>query len=62
MADDRIPKCMLFGKILGKQGRGAPRATWANLVMHDLQALKIQKWYKLCQDRAVWRKLCKADC
>jgi hypothetical protein len=62
MDDSRIPKCMLFGKAEGKRSRGGARATWAKLVLEDLSIRKIQKWYKQCQDRAEWYKLCKAVC
>ena len=55
MEDERVPKCVLFGKIMGKRSRGRPRVTLADVVTNDLLTRKIGKWYKLCQDRTVWR-------
>jgi hypothetical protein len=55
MGDERVPKCVLFGKLLGKRPIGRPRVTWADTVVKDLQTRKIGRWYKLCQDRDVWR-------
>ena len=57
MGDERVPKRVLFGKIMGKRSRGRPRVSWADVVTKDLQTRKIGKWFKLCQDRHVWRRI-----
>jgi hypothetical protein len=62
MGDSRIPRCLLFGKVQGTRSVGAPPKSWASLVVKDLEVRNITKWYKVCQNRAEWRRLCKAVC
>ena len=62
LSDDRLPKCMVFGRVEGAKGVGKPRAMWADLLQQDLKSRGINRWFKQCQKRADWRSMCKTDC
>ena len=58
MADDRLPKQLLFGGIAlqSKPSVGRPPKCWQDYVREDLARLQMPyNWYKLAQDRETWR-------
>jgi hypothetical protein len=61
MADDRIPKMVLYGEL--KQGTrtcGGQYKRFRDVVKHNLQACNIDTtvWESAALDRTVWRQLC----
>ena len=57
MPDDRQPVQVLFGQLLGPGVRGCPRESCRSIVLKDLTALKVARWYETAQDRRAWRQL-----
>ena len=57
MPDDRQPVQVLFGQLLGPGVSGRPRESWRSIVLKDLTALKVARWYETVQDRLAWRQL-----
>ena len=58
MADDRLPKQLLFGELQRKRPFHGTKKRWRDGVLSDLKAITIDNcWYVLCQDRTQWTKL-----
>ena len=58
MSDDRLPKKLLFGQMLGTGVRGRPMDSWNKIVCSDLLKLgAAYSWYRTGFDRTAWRQL-----
>ena len=58
MSDDRLPKKLLFGQMLGTGVRGRPVDSWNKIVCSDLLKLGVAySWYRKVFDRTAWRQL-----
>ncbi len=52
MANDRLPKHLLFSEVPGHELRGFSRKKWLQLLQADLDHIRIRySWYACCQDR-----------
>ena len=57
MSDSRLPKLTLFGQVAGKNCRGKPRTVWNDVLLSDVQKLKLNHHSRDAQNRPVWREL-----
>ena len=61
MADDRIPKMMLFGQLgSGERSRGRPKLRFKDVLKQNLIKCGIDssRWEMLASSRSKWRKIC----
>jgi len=56
MADDRLPKALLWGRLLhSKRKQGGPKKRWTDVCSQDLHALNMHlDWRSICQNRSEW--------
>jgi len=59
MPADRLPRKLLFGWLPHRRPAHGPRLRWKDRVQADLQKCDIREWFQQCQDRPVWRELCR---
>jgi hypothetical protein len=59
MDNERLVRKMYKWKALGIQTADRPRHRWEDVVMKDLQLLKIKNWTKSIQNREEWRRIVK---
>ena len=60
MSDERIPKVLLYGELVGgKRNVGRPRLRYKDACKRDLRTIGIgvDEWEKLSDDRVEWRAL-----
>ena len=58
MSDDRLPKQLLSGQMLGTGVRDWPMDSWNKIVCSDLLKLgAAYSWYRTGFDRAAWKQL-----
>ena len=57
MADNRLPKCLLFSQVSGQRPVGRPRLMWNDLARADLISIRENRWYRKCQSRVGWKDL-----
>ena len=57
MADDRLPKRLLFSQVSGQRPVGRPRLMWNDLARADLISVRENRWYRKCQSRVGWKDL-----
>ena len=58
MEDTRLPKCVMFGELVGGAGRvGARKKEWMGCFLDDLRAFGINadQWTTAAQDEREWR-------
>ena len=58
MGDERIPKSMLYSKLVdGTRKRGRPTLCFKDVCKHDLKSLNVgtDNWEELANDRDKWR-------
>ena len=61
MADNRMPKSVLFGWLSEPRPRYGPRKRWRDIIRKDLAYIGVDenKWYEeATKSRAGWRALC----
>ena len=58
MDPDRIPKMMLFGELEKTRPRHGTKKRWRDGVKSELQAIGVEDWHSLSQDRSRWLKAC----
>ena len=51
MSGDQLPKQLLFGEPLKKRTFYGANKQWRDEAMSDLQAISVEDWYVVCQDR-----------
>ena len=59
MADDRIPKDLLYGELVqGNHLRGRPQQRYKEICKRDLKALEmdLNRWETLTSERSAWRQ------
>ena len=59
MEEERMPKRLMKGEIIGPRKRGRPRRRWIQDVEQDLKKMKIRKWKELVQQRDIWKEVVK---
>ena len=57
MLDTRLPKLMPHGQVTGPNCRGKPRTVWNDVVLSDVQLLKLNHYRRDAQNKPVWREL-----
>ena len=60
MKDTRLPKCVMFGELVGGAGCvGGQKKEWMECLLDDLRALGINadKWTTPAQNEREWRKM-----
>ena len=57
MFDTRLPKLMMYGQVAGPNCRGKPRTVWNDVVLSDVQKLKLNHHRRDAQNKPVWREL-----
>lgn len=60
MAEERLPKQVLYGELAqGQRTLGGQIKRYKNALYMTLKSANIQKdWKKLCEDRHLWRRIC----
>ena len=59
MGDTRLPKCVMFGEIMGSAGCvGGQEKEWMGCFLDDLRAVGISadRWTTAAQDEGLWRR------
>ena len=59
MEDTRLPKCMMFGEMVGSAGCvGGQEKEWMGCFLDDLRAfgINVDQWIIAAQDEGKWRK------
>ena len=58
MGDTRLPKCAMFGEMVGGAGRvGGQEKEWMGCFLDDLRAFGINdQWTTAAQDEGEWRR------
>ena len=58
MDQGRIPKMMLFGELEKTRPPHGTKKRWRDGAKCDLQAIGVENWQNLSQDRSKWLKAC----
>ena len=58
MGSECLPKQLLFGELLKKRPFHDAKKRLRDEVVNDLQAIGVENWYMLCQDRERWSNMC----
>ena len=59
MSDNRLPKQLLFGKLLTSRPFYGPKLHWRDVVLRDIgrMGLDALNWYNIAQDQTKWYDL-----
>ena len=61
MSEERLPFCMMYGKLAGDLPRGGRKKRWKDRVNQDLAEVGVgqNEWFELAQDRVAWDAICR---
>ena len=61
MADNRLPKLLMHGQLVGQNCRGRPRTVWNDVVLFDIHnltlTLNLNRYTRDALNKPVWREL-----
>ena len=62
IAESRMPKRIIFGRLLAKRPFYGVKLCWKNKIHRDLKKLNMQTdWYETAQDKEAWHNNCTAN-
>jgi len=59
MENERSPKNILNGEIIGVRRRGRPKKRWLQNVWDDINTMRVTGWREKARDRDIWRRIVK---
>ena len=59
MENERSPKNVLNGEIIGVRRRGRPKKRWLQNVWDDINTMRVTRWREKARDRDIWRRIVK---
>ena len=59
MENERSPKNILNGEIIGVRRRGRPKKPWLQNDWDDINTMRVTGWREKARDRDIWRRIVK---